>query len=250
MLVDIEPWLWDENDLDVEFIMPFWDVREAIHVDDNFGTRYDNNTIASTGNDFGSNLVLNDTDTQRFHLIVNGDDDDIYRVKLTGIRCLDGCPIDVPDIVPVENRTRYWSKLEDWDGRAELPQDGDEIIIPEEWTMIYDLPVEDAPKLLSLEVNGKLSFEHGADRMIKAYNFWVRGGELNIGDPKNPFIEEATIELQGDNTEHYWAFVNNIEAGNKNLVVTGTVNMYGKPRDLRSRLQSTVYAGQRDIYVE
>ena len=80
MLIDIEPWLWDENDLDVEFIMPFWDVREAIHVDDNFATRYDNNTIAATGNDFGSNLVLNDTDTRRFHLIVNGDDDDIYRV--------------------------------------------------------------------------------------------------------------------------------------------------------------------------
>ena len=92
---------------------------------------------------------------------------------------------------------------------------------------MYDLPVDEAPKLESLEVNGKLTFLPGQDRLLKTYNLWVRAGELNIGEEGNPFPNKATIELQGDNTEEYFAFTRAIEAGNKNLVITGTVNMHG-----------------------
>ena len=90
----------------------------------------------------------------------------------------------------------------------------------------------------------------GDDRLIKTYNFWVRAGVLNIGEDGAPFPNKATIELQGDNTEEYFAFTPNIEAGNKNLVVTGTVNMYGQSRDMRTRLVKNAFAGQKDIYVD
>ena len=102
--------------------------------------------------------------------------------------------------------------------------------------MYYDLPVDQAPKLTSLEVNGRLMFEPSADRLLKTYNLWVRAGELEIGKAGEPFPNKATIELQGDNTEEFFAFTNAIEAGNKNLVVTGLVNMYGLERDIRTRL--------------
>ena len=45
MKFEIVPWLWDEDDLDIEFEMPHYDVREAVWVDDNQGNRIDNNTI-------------------------------------------------------------------------------------------------------------------------------------------------------------------------------------------------------------
>lgn len=45
MKFEIVSWLWDEDDLDIEFELPFYDVREAVYVDDNLGTRYLNNTL-------------------------------------------------------------------------------------------------------------------------------------------------------------------------------------------------------------
>lgn len=181
---------------------------------------------------------------------MNADNQDINRLTLTGIRCIGGCKQDVPDDLPIEDRIRRWSVLDDWDGRVELPQDGEEITIPSNWQMLYDIPASEAPVLKSLEINGRLTFEEGEDRLMKTYNLWVRAGELNIGSATDPFPNKATIELQGDNTEDYWAFTRAIEAGNKNLVITGTVNMFGLERDQRSRLRRSVFRGMTNIVVE
>jgi hypothetical protein len=73
---------------------------------------------------------------------------------------------------------------------------------------------------------------------------WVRDGALNIGNATHPFAHKATITLLGDNTENYWAFTNAVEAGNKNLVVTGSANIYGTPvADPRSRLRANAFPG-------
>ena len=45
MNFEIIPWLWDESDHDIELVMPHYDVREAVYVDDNLGNRIMNNTI-------------------------------------------------------------------------------------------------------------------------------------------------------------------------------------------------------------
>ena len=63
--------------------------------------------------------------------------------------------------------------------------------------------------------------------MLKTHNLWVRAGYLQIGNETNPFPNKATIELQGDNTENFFAFTPSIEAGNKNLVITSQVSMVG-----------------------
>lgn len=124
MRFEIIPWLWDDTDGDIEFVMPHYDVREAVYVDDNLGNRIENQTIAlnaATGNKFGDNLILNETDTRMIHMIINGDDDEINRMTLTGVRCISNCKLDVPEDLPLEDRIRYWSVLDDWDGRTELP---------------------------------------------------------------------------------------------------------------------------------
>lgn len=75
---EIVDWLWNHpSDKPIEFEIPFLDVREAIHVDDNTGYRIENNTLAevySTGGtpSLGDNIVFNDTDTRRLHLAING----------------------------------------------------------------------------------------------------------------------------------------------------------------------------------
>ena len=157
----------------------------------------------------------------------------------------------MPDDADFDGRIRYWSVLADWDNtRPTLPQDGDDVEIPSSWKMMYDIPISETPVLKSLQINGVLEFEPGEDRLLQAYNLWVRAGELNIGSETDPFPNKATIELQGDNTEDYWAFHRAIEAGNKNLVITGKVNMYGLDRDARSRLRTTVYRGMTSFAVD
>lgn len=255
MKFEIVSWLWDEDDLDIEFELPFYDVRAAVHVDDNLGNRIPNNTIPDGINtpgitDMGDNLIRNDTETRRINFRMNGDNHDVNRLTLTGVRCIGGCTPDVPPDMDIEDRIRYWSVLADWDGRAELPRDGEEVTIPGNWNMFYDIAVNEAPNLASLEINGRLTFDPRADRLLKAYNLWVRAGELIIGAPDAPFPMKATIELQGDNTEEYFAFTPAIEAGNKNLVITGKVQMVGLEREARSRLRTTVLRGMTTFAVD
>lgn len=245
MTFEIISWLWEDDEL-VEFEMPHYDVREAVYVDTNLGERVENNTIAgkaTTDLALGDNLIRNDTDTRKINLMFNGDNDDLNRLTLTGIRCMpENCAPEIPDDIPLDGRTRFWSKLSDWtDGRTQIPQAGEDVIIPSSWTMMYDVALGDEVKLNSLEVNGELIFDDRADRTLKAYNLWVRSGKLEIGTADKPFTNKAIIELQGDNTEEYFTFTQSIEAGNKNLVITGDANMYGLARDYRARLMKTSY---------
>jgi hypothetical protein len=118
MRFEINNWMWDDpEDKDVEFEMPFYDVREAVTVDGNDGVRIGNNTIAGENLQFGANLVVNDTDSnlgKRLNLLINGNTPDRKHVDLTGWRCVGTdwngeCDNeDVPD-GEVESGVRYWS---------------------------------------------------------------------------------------------------------------------------------------------
>ena len=123
-----------------------------------------------------------------------------------------------------------------WDEFGHVPVEEDDVIIQKTWNMVYDIEV--SPKLKSLTVEGKLTFKNdGTDRHIKVYNFWVKKGEVNVGTPEEPWQGTFRITLLGTNREKYFAFDRTIEAGNKNLVVTGKMNMYGIPRSPRSFLR-------------
>lgn len=92
MNFEIIPWLWDETDGDVRFVMPHYDVRAAVYVDTNQGDRIANETFAAQPpRPFGANIVYNDTDTRLIYLNINGDDPAVNRVTLTGVRCIGTC---------------------------------------------------------------------------------------------------------------------------------------------------------------
>jgi hypothetical protein len=110
---------------------------------------------------------------------------------------------------------------------------------------IYETPI-----LWSLEINGKLTCPNGQPCIINARNLWVRQGELEIGTKDDPFNSTAIIKLHGNNTNNYWAFTPQIDSGNKNLVVTGTANIYGMPRTHKAFLLETAYKFNDTIRVQ
>ena len=103
---------------------------------------------------------------------------------MTGIR-----PAKVDKIEEGElGDIQLWSNPETWDfEHGEIPKAGDVVVITSTMNILYDIAAVDAVELRSLEINGQLTFEVGADRMLKAHNIWVRAGTLNIGTENNPF---------------------------------------------------------------
>ena len=94
--------------------------------------------------------------------------------------------------------------------------------------MLLDIP--NPPVLNSLKINGRLTFDD-KDITLQARNIWVQSGQLYIGTKEKPFEHEAKIVLLGDTHDDTVVIDGAIEAGNKVLVNTGTVKMYGKSRD-------------------
>ena len=87
--------LWTEEDGEIEFIMPFYAIREAIYFDDNTGFRHVNTTTRNSVNVMCENMVYNETfnDTQpkNFTVVVNHFDPDLGECRITGVQCLNNC---------------------------------------------------------------------------------------------------------------------------------------------------------------
>ena len=113
-------WLWGEDDGNIFFTMPHYDVREAVYFDDNTGRRHNNNSIGTEDNvqnlEMGDNLVLNDTETRLIHMVINGRTYETKSLGLTGVRCISDCNPAIED-VEIELEERLWSNLSHWDGR-------------------------------------------------------------------------------------------------------------------------------------
>jgi hypothetical protein len=152
------------------------------------------------------------------------------RVDLVGTR-----PAAEDEVEPFNpGDETLWSVPETWPSGV-VPVAGEDVEILGSMNVVYDVALADTVDLDSLEINGILRFDDAEDRELRSHRVWVRAGEFNIGTATTPFPKKATITLLGNNTVEYWSFATNIEAGNKNLVVTGAANFYGQPRLQTSR---------------
>ncbi len=76
-------------------------------------------------------------------------------------------------------------------------------------------------------------------------------GDLRIGNETDPFPGEAKITLHGKRNDPSLVTWNDaIEGGNKLLVNTANVTMYGLPRTDRTRLRRTANTNDTSILVE
>lgn len=115
--------------------------------------------------------------------------------------------------------------------------------------MLYD--VEESPIINMLTINGRLTFEDGVkDLHLKVKYIFIKAGELIIGNATNPFTKNAKITLYGEKENSHIVFDNAIEAGNKIIVNTGNISIYGKLRNMMSRLLAEANSGATTILVE
>ena len=158
--------LWTDDDGEIEFIMPFYAVREAIYFDDNAGDRHANLSWFNTEQKMCDNVVYNETfnDTQpkNFSVRVNHYDSAIEECTITGIQCLNNCWDQIGDVEDLgdydEDTVQLWSNTSTWPSGV-LPVDGDDVEIETNMNVVMD--IYETPKLGSLEVNGKLSCLQG-----------------------------------------------------------------------------------------
>lgn len=110
------------------------------------------------------------------------------------------------------------------------------------WDVVYDIGI--SPVFTNLQINGKLSFLRGQPALLQSYSIWIRAGEVNVGTEAEPFDSTVEIRLHGNNTSpSQFVFAPQIPVGTKNMIVTGTLNMFGTPRSRVTRLLAPGYVG-------
>jgi hypothetical protein len=84
---------------------------------------------------------------------------------------------------------------------------------------------------------------------ITANSIQIRAGSITAGSPTSPFLHNFTIQINGQKSDNGFYIDPNI-AGNKYMVVTGQLNLYGNaPNTTTTYLTQSAFAGDRMIYV-
>ena len=185
-----------------------------------------------------------DVDNQLLYLAVNGKQKTDLNVK--AVKCRVNCPI-VSAPVPKDGIIRLWSNATQWPGEV-VPQAGDNVIIPGEWTIKLDVSTA---SLGTLEVRGDLYFDETQDNLVlTAQRIWVTG-QLFIGNSTTErYTNQAKILLTGKRNSKALVLGPVQDAGNKVLAVTGNLTMYGAlVNNVYVRLQAPANVGDTTITV-
>jgi hypothetical protein len=164
-------------------------------------------------------------------------------IDLNGIKCRYLCPQPEGEFTK-ENFTRLWSNATQWPNEV-LPQEGDNVTVSGNWTLIMDVS---PPRLNNLTINGDV-FVADKDTVIQANFIWIRAGSLHAGNSSVPFKYKLDIILYGEKSDRSFV-VDPTVAGNKYLVVTGMLSLYGQaPGSIWTRLTGKAAAGATEITV-
>ena len=88
-----------------------------------------------------------------------------------------------------------------------------------------------------------------SNRKVSANFVWIRYGSLNVGNSTLPFQYDFTLTLNGPNSAATYA-IDSILSVNKFLVVTGTLNLFGRvPTTTSTKLTANALAGSTTITV-
>ena len=185
------------------------------------------------------NNVYNETAIREATFVINGRDGSSF-LSIVGRRCGEDCGdyLDPVNDTEVEEVTNLWSDPATWkDLPDRIPLPDEDVVIPSGYNVIYD--IGDSPLYKSLEINGRLTFLAGSPAKINSFALWVRAGILEAGNATHPFDSTIEFMLHGNNSSpSAFVFAPNIQVGNKNFIVTGTVNLFGTRRSTSSRLLS------------
>ena len=211
---------------------------------------YKNSPLLPT--DPSGTYTWNNDTTKTFEIMINGKSsnaDQWGAISIVAYRCYgthcSGVSVLNDTSGPVTEM--YWSNSSIWPSGA-LPKAGSYVEVPSSWHLYLDI---DTPLLHQIDVNGVLEFAPNVSASLNANWVFVRAGSIVSGSASNPTLKNVThsIVLQGDSEADSFAFSPYIEAGNKVLVVTGNLSMYGYPKNTTSYLEQNAYPLDTVIFV-
>lgn len=98
-------------------------------------------------------------------------------------------------------------------------------------------------------VDGALIADDTRDIYITAQSIHIRAGSITAGSSSAPFTHKFTIQVNNTANADTWT-IDDMISGNKFFVVTGSLNLYGKPPKTSSTyLTQTALSGDTRIYV-
>lgn len=140
---------------------------------------------------------------------------------------------------------RRWSNATQWPNGV-LPAAGDNVTVNGTWRLLIDI---DTPAMNYLTIDGILMVDDTRDINITANSIHIRAGNLSAGTPGSPFLHKFTIQLNGAKTDNGY-YVDPVVAGNKYMVVTGILNLYGPvPDTVNTYLTQPAGSGSSTIAV-
>jgi len=128
-----------------------------------------------------------------------------------------------------------------------MPLPGENVTVNGNWTIIMD--VDPAPCQF-LQIDGDVIIEDKADRNITCEGIWIESGSLTAGSAGIPFTHQLTIQLNGNKDDSGWTFDPALQ-GNKIMVVTGALTLYGiYPATVSTQLIQTAHSGDTSLLVQ
>lgn len=164
--------------------------------------------------------------------------------EVNAVVCLYHCPAPAGLFVK-EGFTRLWSNASQWPNQT-VPQPMDNVTINGNWTVLLD--VDPAP-LNYLIIDGTLIADDTRDVNVTARSIFIRAGNVTAGSPTNPFMHKLTIQVSNTKEDPGW-YIDPLVAGNKYIVVTGSLNLYGvAPTTVTTTLTAPASMGDQVINV-
>jgi hypothetical protein len=99
------------------------------------------------------------------------------------------------------------------------------VTVKGEWRLVLDM---DPNPINNLTIDGNLIADDSRDVNIVANFIFIRAGNFSAGSPTNPFAHKLNIQLNGAKLDTA-RVIDPLLTGNKFLVVTGSLNLYGSP---------------------
>ena len=251
--------MWETTDQNVNLVFNFTESREAINITTNYGSGADsvlieNNTLSSLQEadwKSGDFQMRNSTDIKEFEIVINGKDTSRSLLKVTPLECILGvCVLDTVEESALPTSSKPWSDAATWPSGA-VPVEDEEVTINSD--MWVELDIAETPRLKKLEINGRLSFKDDSSLpsvTLKSHGIWVRAGELLIGSATTPFSQTAIVETLGHTESDTLTLMGTVKAGNKVLVSSNRIEMYGKARHRMTRMTASADAGADTITVD
>ena len=99
-------------------------------------------------------------------------------------------------------------------------------------------------------IDGTIILDDTRDVLLTARSIFIRSGNITAGTDTKPFLHKFTIQINNTKEDHGW-FIDEVVAGNKYLVVSGSLNLYGNaPGTVQTFLTQPAKKNDLKIYVK